>query len=420
MSFKNFPNNKKLEPLPPELQEEYPPENLVEEGKTIFRKARCISCHKVEGKGGPLAPDLAKIATKAKREWILSYLLDPKGFQPEVKMPQYGFTRKEAIAVTAYMVSEFVDWDAPPDTIKHTPDPDFYQKGLKLFNKYNCGGCHKLNGVEVVENMGPELTNIGDRHLYQLEFGKTDIPRTLPDYIYHKLKDPRQFIETARMPVFGFSEEELQAITTALLAMTEKPLPEKYMVRPAPPSTYDPQGDFGKIVKKYSCFSCHVINGRGFRLATNLSREGSQVQRDWVENYFRVPYSMRPILTERMPNLYLSDAEIKTITDYFNLVLRDDEIDAIQIALNDPQLIEQGRILFYEKYGCQACHQVGGQGGYVGPPLDRTGKRLTPGYVYSWIKNPQKYVPDTIDPNSGIPDDEARALTAFLMSLKGE
>lgn len=420
MSFKTFPNNEKLGAIPPELKEEFPPEDWMNEGKTLFRQARCISCHLVEGKGGPLAPDLAKIASKTKPQWLYSYLLDPKGFQPGVEMPQYGFTKEQAQKITAYMMSEFVDWDAPPDTLEHTPDPDFYHKGLKLYNQYNCGGCHELSGISEAENMGPELTDIGDRHLYQLEFGRTDIPRTLPAYIYHKLKNPRQFLETARMPVYGFSEEELQAMTTALLALKNETPPHKYVVRPQPPSDYDPQGEFGRIMKKYSCFSCHVINDAGFLLATDLSREGSQVREAWIKDYFKVPYSMRPILTERMPNLFMSDDEIETTVDYFDLVLRDDAIDRVKIAVEDPQFIAEGKTLFFDKYGCQACHQVRGQGGYVGPPLDYTGERLTAGWVYRWIKNPQKYYPNTIEPNAGLSDQEARAITAFLMSLQGE
>lgn len=420
MTFKEFTNNRKLQPLPPELQEEYPPDDWVDEGKTVFRLARCISCHEVEGKGGPLAPDLVKIATKTNPAWIYSYLLDPKGFQPDVEMPQFGFTQDQAQKVTAYMVSEFVDWDAPEDTLKQTSDPDVYQKGLKLFNQYNCGGCHQLSGVPKSENLGPELADMGDRALYQLEFGKTDIPRTLPAYIYNKLKSPREFVENARMPDYGFSELELQATTTALLAMSKESLPEQYTLAPKPVKDYNPQGEFGRIVEKYSCFSCHVINDRGFLLATDLSREGSQVQPDWVKNYFKVPYSMRPVLTERMPNLYLSDAEIETVVNYFDMVLRDDEVDWVKIDVKNPQLIMEGETLFFEKYGCQACHQVGGKGGYVGSPLDRTGNRLTAGWVYSWIKNPQKYYPETIDPNAGLSDQEAQAITAYLMSLKGE
>jgi mono/diheme cytochrome c family protein len=115
----------------------------------------------------------------------------------------------------------------------------------------------------------------------------------------------------------------------------------------------------------------------------------------------------------------MSDQEIQTVVDYFDKVLRSDAIDSLQITLDDPNLVGEGKGLFFEKYGCQSCHQVGGTGGYVGPPLDRTGERLTAGWVYLWIRDPQKYYPDTLEPNAGLSDHEARAITSYLMSLKG-
>jgi cytochrome c1 len=74
--------------------------------------------------------------------------------------------------------------------------------------------------------------------------------------------------------------------------------------------------------------------------------------------------------------------------------------------------------LYFEKYGCQSCHIIGGQGGYVGPPLDGAGKRLQPDWAFNWLKDPQKFKSVTLEPRSGMSDDEAKAVTAFLMNLK--
>jgi cytochrome c1 len=76
--------------------------------------------------------------------------------------------------------------------------------------------------------------------------------------------------------------------------------------------------------------------------------------------------------------------------------------------------------LFREKYGCQSCHIVGGNGGYVGPPLDKAGIRLQAGWTYHWLLNPQKYKPETLEPRDGFSEAEAKDLTAYLMSLKTE
>ena len=87
---------------------------------------------------------------------------------------------------------------------------------------------------------------------------------------------------------------------------------------------------------------------------------------------------------------------------------------------NSAEAIARGQGLFREKYGCQSCHIVGGNGGYVGPPLDKTGNRLQSGWVYHWLLNPQKYKPETLEPHAGLSEAEAKDLTAYLMSLKSE
>ena len=52
------------------------------------------------------------------------------------------------------------------------------------------------------------------------------------------------------------------------------------------------------------------------------------------------------------------------------------------------------------------------------PSMTSSGKRFNPAWVYHWLKDPQALRPGTIEPNQHMTDDEARSLTAFLMSLK--
>ncbi len=218
------------------------------------------------------------------------------------------------------------------------------------------------------------------------------------------------------MPRFFFSKEEARAVAVALLANGADPIPDDLMVRPAPPAKFDPQGDFGKLVNDLACFGCHVMNGRGRLVATDLSREASQARREWIEGYFKVPYSLRPILPERMPNLFLPPDEIKTLADYMETNFIADRLEGS--APSDPATVTTGRGLYYERYGCQACHQIGSKGGYVGPPQHKVGGRLKPGYVVHWLKNPQALKPGTLEPNNNLTDAEAQSITAYLMSLK--
>ena len=57
--------------------------------------------------------------------------------------------------------------------------------------------------------------------------------------------------------------------------------------------------------------------------------------------------------------------------------------------------------------------------GYIGPTLTHVGSRLTAAWIYQWMKNPQSLRPGTVEPNRDMSDEDARAVTAFLMSQKG-
>lgn len=82
------------------------------------------------------------------------------------------------------------------------------------------------------------------------------------------------------------------------------------------------------------------------------------------------------------------------------------------------KLVERGQKLYSEKYGCQACHAIGKEGGIVGPELDRAGFRLNAAWVYRWIKYPQAMKPHTKMPNLGVSDEDAVAVTAYLGTLR--
>ena len=70
------------------------------------------------------------------------------------------------------------------------------------------------------------------------------------------------------------------------------------------------------------------------------------------------------------------------------------------------------------KYQCQSCHTIGSAGGYVGPNLNNAGNWLTPAWIEAWLRNPQALQSDTIEPRRDLTEEEIRALTAYLMTLR--
>jgi mono/diheme cytochrome c family protein len=156
-------------------------------------------------------------------------------------------------------------------------------------------------------------------------------------------------------------------------------------------------------------------------MAPDLSWEGSSVQRPWLADFMSNPNTLRPALIRRMPKFNLTGAEIGTLTDYMMTVYQTPAFDRDWSPVKvTPALVETGRQFFYGKYACQSCHIVNPQQdkGYIGPALWSVGARLNAAWIYHWLKDPQALRPGTLEPNQHMTDDDAKALTAFLSSLK--
>lgn len=82
------------------------------------------------------------------------------------------------------------------------------------------------------------------------------------------------------------------------------------------------------------------------------------------------------------------------------------------------KLAEEGKNLYFNQYGCNGCHSIEDVGGLVGPALDRAGFRLNDTWVYRWIRYPQGVKKHTRMPNLGLDDHDARAVTAYLETLR--
>ena len=133
------------------------------------------------------------------------------------------------------------------------------------------------------------------------------------------------------------------------------------------------------------------------------------------------PNTLRPALIRRMPRFNLTPSEIATLTDYIMTVYQSPNFDRTSVPAATTADVERGRELFYGKFACQSCHIVDSakDKGYVGPTLSQAGARLTPAWIFQYLKDPQALRPGTFEPNQHISDDDARALTAFLSSLRG-
>jgi cytochrome c1 len=404
------------------------PAAQVTAGQALYGESFCASCHAMQNEagnvvGGDLAPELTGIGSKVKPEWLKSWLSDPHVYDPGTLMPHFRWTSQQLTSLMDFLESQTnsgftanVHLDpATPEQIAH---------GRQLVNEYGCAECHEIRGVSKTDNFAPDLSRIGSKPLAQIVF-VAGMAHTLPAYLSAKIQHPREFGPGLRMPQYTFTPAQVDALTTALLALTDRSftMPRQWQVALPKPSNYRPAGRAGELMADLNCQTCHRINGNGGDMAPDLSAEGSSVQRQWLYHFLKDPNTIRPTLIRRMPKFNLSNRERTILTDYIMTVYQIPQVDRDSMPESGypPALVEQGKELFYSKYDCQSCHMVNPNTdqGYVGPVLTSVGSRLNAAWIYAWLKDPQALRPGTIDPNRNMSDADARALTAFLMAQKG-
>jgi mono/diheme cytochrome c family protein len=454
-----------------------PDEKLVEQGRTLWSESRCNLCHATGGRGGNhikvYAPDLSKVGSKANKQWLFNWIKDPNKYFPGTRMPRFRFTDEQITALVEYIVSEYQDDEAEMNyTTPAAISAQSIKKGKDLIQQYGCYGCHKIQGMEMVqvapslkrqgvtflrsdemrEKIGAELTSIGSKPVDLLDFGKMkkSIAHDRLSYIKQKLRDPRSFRLGLRMPDFRLSEKEVNELAGVLYGFTDANVPVRFMVpsrseldRMAGVPTYKFTGDFAKVIADVKCTNCHAIKGIGADYAPDLSIAGSKLQESWIRKFLANPDVIRPLL-QQMPKLGLSQvktgakitmprfnlgqqkvedtnrSDVDVVVNYFQqeLVTPDIPGDIPKVAdLGMPEQIGLGRQL-YDQKGCQACHQIGADGGALGPNLSDVGNRLKPGFIYKHLENSRKFKPDIVEPNYGFTERERVFLTNFLMTLK--
>jgi mono/diheme cytochrome c family protein len=137
--------------------------------------------------------------------------------------------------------------------------------------------------MEQESRIGVELTVFGQKGLEELFFGNhTDnpsahnaaaqsdddrsfyIPHTWYDWTYNKLKQPRTY-ETQRieqlMPQFSLDDEDIQALLVFLKSRNDHKTPNSY--KPTDLAREQRLVAGRRVVERYNCIGCHVIEGRG-------------------------------------------------------------------------------------------------------------------------------------------------------------
>lgn len=145
---------------------------VVSEGQRLYRELRCYYCHAINGKGGRVGPDLAKVADGENEEWLVKHLRDPQTVVPGSAMPKLHLLDEEITPLSAY--------------IKTLGEGALFTEDAPQLFAQHCAACHRLD--KQGGDVGPDLSLIG-----------TARDRT---YIKRYIIDPARLNANSSMPGF--------------------------------------------------------------------------------------------------------------------------------------------------------------------------------------------------------------------------
>lgn len=415
-------------------------------GKQIVSDVGCIACHAVDEfkatnrvKEGPsFGPDLNKTGNKVNADWLMDWVMNPKHYSPETKMPSMRLSNQEGKDVVAYLMSKKDPNYKPQVKIAvDLNDKAKIDRGAALVKSLGCYGCHNIKGTESLGNVSVSLTNIATKTAHDFDFGDAELVKThynrptnetafvytsgkvndvgMPDtnrveytwygWIRGKLSHSRRYTTeriTTLMPDFHMSKDEVEAVTTALLAWNGAWTNEKY--RNITSKTINEGRQF---VRENNCIGCHLVENYGWfikdkvaesrEVPPNLQGAGARFQESWLLGFLKNPSPVRPWMKLRMPSFGHTDMEWNVVMKYFNEMAGEDfSIVNYQIPPTTSEKINTGRQLFADMK-CQQCHVVQNSGPYPAgvnaPNLKLASSRLKPGFIPKWLKNPAAFQP---------------------------
>jgi len=229
------------------------------EGRQLFESEGCHGCHKLNGVGGSIGPDLTEEgASQRSPQWLENHFLNPSKVSPGSAMPNFHFTREQARALTYYMLSltsqEMGAYYASEPLI---PSPQY---GKQLFVEKNCIVCHAIGGVGA--KTGPDLLDVTKRH----SLAWLDEQLINPQLVYPGSSMPEYDLQTdARKALVAFLASATADDAKAILAHNSHiPTPEDAAIAAG-------QMDFAR----FGCAGCHGTELQGG--VPNPNAQGGQV-----------------------------------------------------------------------------------------------------------------------------------------------
>jgi mono/diheme cytochrome c family protein len=188
------------------------------------------------------------------------------------------------------------------------------------------------------------------------------------------------------------------------------------------------------LFEQVGCTGCHLVQGYETipKIGPSLRKISAKVDPSWMVRWIENPHKFRP--RTRMPNFDLKQDDALAIAAFLWSLSKEEGDQWTQehplpagVREGNASEIAKGKKLV-ESIGCKGCHGFAegefsttlGKEKDLVPNLKDIASKVGPQWVYHWIKDPRGFSPDTRMPSLRLSDDEATAITSYLMTLGGK
>ena len=205
--------------------------------------------------------------------------------------------------------------------------------------------------------------------LKRVESGAIEIKQVMMlDYDRNPFNDPKARIDRCQTCHLGWNEEVMEDA------------PEPYRKHPVPEllAIHNPE--------VYGCTPCH--RGQGAALTAGYAHGND-------DHYWENPLLKGKDIYASCNECHENQSTLKFATEFTH-----------------------AKRLMIES-GCHGCHEIKGYTDLpkIGPELNHIGHKTSASWVYRWLKNPKEYNPHTRMPNFLLSDEQAEAVTAYLLDV---
>ncbi len=229
------------------------------EGRHLFETEGCHGCHKLDGVGGSIGPDLSEEgASERSPQWLENHFLNPAQVSPGSAMPNFHFTRQQARDLTYYMLSlTNQQMGTYYSSFNQIPSAGY---GRQLFVQKDCIVCHAVGGVG--GKTGPDLLGVTKRHSLE--------------WLDEQLVNPQNVYPGSSMPEFDLDTNARKALVAFLNSATSDDAKailsgNGHALNPEDAAIAAGSLDFGR----FGCAGCHGANLQGG--VPNPNAQGEEV-----------------------------------------------------------------------------------------------------------------------------------------------